>query len=205
MKLAILPELQQENNRKINRGLYVINVLLVLLVASTVMIGLTTYRNVHHAQNASLTGADGSVIGYATLMVPNWVIVPAKVGQDAKLVVNGRTELPASVVRTSPVNGIDFTLLRADGIPPELLLNGARMAEDETIFIADNVVEWTGRLKKADSDPFYTLRGDQQLSAGLPVTLASDHTALVGVTAAGATGPVVVTIEQLQQAFAELQ
>src|SRR5262249_14437871 len=121
MKLAILPELQQENNKRINRGLYVINVLLVLLLASTIVIALTTYHNVHHAQNAGLIGPDGSVVSYATVMVPNWVIVPAKVSQDAKLVVSDHVELPASLVRVQPVNGIDFALLRADGIPAELL------------------------------------------------------------------------------------
>jgi hypothetical protein len=37
------------------------------------------------------------------------------------------------------------------------------------------------------------------------VTTTVDHTALVGITATSSSGPVVITIQQLQQAFPEMK
>jgi hypothetical protein len=180
------------------------NVILFVLITLTLLVGLTTYRNVHQAQNSALTGTDGSVIGDATLMVPNWIIVPAKVEHDANLLLSHGGEIPVNLVRVQPVNGIDVALLRGDGIPAELLLNAAGLAEDESVFIVDNGVEWTGRLKKRP-DGLYEQGGDRQFPPGLAVTTAADHTALVGITATSPSGPVVITIQQLQQAFPEMK
>jgi hypothetical protein len=204
MKLAIIPELQQENNRQINKGLRVINVFLFALIAATVLVGLSTYRNIQHSRNNVLSSPDGSIIGNATLMVPNWVIVPAKVEHDAKLLISHGGEIPASLVRIQSLNGIDVALLRAEGLPSDLLLNAASLSEDESVFVADSGTEWTGRLKKR-TDGLYEISGDRQLPPGLPVTAATDHTALVGMTATSPSGPIVVTIEQLQQAFPEMK
>jgi hypothetical protein len=204
MKVAILPELQQTNNRHINRALRGINVILFLLITVTLLVGLTTYRNIHQAQNSALIGTDGSVIGNATLMVPNWIIVPAKVEHDAKLLLSHGGEIPANLVRVQSVNGIDVALLRGEGIPAELLLNAADLVEDESVFIVDNGAEWTGRLKKRP-DGLYEPGGDRQFPPGLAVTTTVDHTALVGITATSSSGPVVITIQQLQQAFPEMK
>lgn len=204
MKLAILPELQKENNKHVNSGLHVINVLLFVLITGSVLISLTTYKNIHRAQNTVLVGPDGTVIGAAALMVPNWVISPSKIDHDVRLRLSTGAEVSTTLVRVQAINGVDVTLLKAEGIPVELLLNAAGVTEDARILIVDNGAEWTGRLRKQD-DGLYVLGGDRQPPPGLPVTLMSDHTALIAVTATSANRPVVITIEQLQQAFLELK
>lgn len=204
MKLAILPEMQSKTNKQVNRGLYILNLLLVLLLATSFAMGLMMYRNIHHVQNTILTAADGNIIGAATIMVPGWVIIPTKVEHEAKLRLSTGLELTATTVRSQIINGIEVTLLRSEGIPAELLLNGTSLSNDERVYIQDNGEVWTGRITK-QVDGLYLLSGDRQFPPGLAVTLASDHTALVGVTASTPTGPAIISVEQLQQSFAELK
>jgi hypothetical protein len=204
MKLAILPELQKSNNKHVNGGLRVVNVLLFAMIVIATLIAILGYRRIHHAQNTVLVAVDDSILSNATMLVPNWIVVPVTVSNECKLLLPNGTKVPATIVRTQAVSGVDVALLRAEAIPPELLLNAATLTEDQTVAVDDSGTLWKGRLSKRP-DGLYAISGDRQLPAGLPVTLESDHTAVVGITAATPTGTAVISIEQLRQSFAEMK
>ena len=204
MLLEATPARQQRHNDEVHKGIRLVSWLSGALIAFSLCIGVALYFNLQsQSQEPTITAADGSTsIGFAVPVAPEYVLTTAAPEPGSQLAI-GSDKIPVTVVRTGKPNGIQVTLLHLSAplkVSPSLraLQNG----EAATAKAATG--SWEGTL--SEGAPGSPIEAQPGISTGdiAPIVARIDG-ALLGISAPGAKGDVVISVHDLIAAFPELK
>ena len=204
MLLESTPERQHIHNDAVHKSSRLILSMAVVLIACAVSLGVVLYFNMHgQSQEPTITAADGTTsIGFAVPVAAEYVLTTADAQLGSQLVI-GSEKIPVTVVRNEKPQGIPLTLLHLQS-PMKVIPNLRELQNGEGASARAAAGSWDGTLNEgARSAP---IEPQPAITIGdiAPVTAKSDG-ALLGISAPGAKGDIVVSTRDLVAAFPELK
>jgi hypothetical protein len=204
MKIAVLPALQDERNKKINKGLKALGVLIGVALFANVASVLYIYG--HHgtaSSSAEVRSSDGTtVLGPAIPTGADFVLCNCKSPATVSI-LSPSGSLSGKTTKSETIASTDFSLIRLESPLPQPVTLG-NLEDGAVGRVSEGDHDWTGALNATDQGLF-TTDHEIQCEPGTPVYSSSDPNSVLGVVIQSGGKQFVIPMRDVVQHFSELR
>jgi hypothetical protein len=205
MRLESTPQRQQAHNDIVHKHLRLAKWLAVALILTAVALeGMLFFNMRPPPSEPTIVGPDGTTsIGFAVPVTPEYVLTNADAPPGSQLSM-GSEKLPLSLVRTEKVDGISISLLHLQTPYPKEIVGLRGLQNGESAKANSAFETWEGAL--TESSPSAPLDAQPGITIGdIASVIAKNDGALLGISAPGAKGDVILGSRDLLAKFPELK